>query len=236
VFSAEELLVQCEFTGLAEGWEGGSTDDKDLLVALNCVPDQAMADEGVARNLSSRVQRLRKEAGLQVADSIEAFFKVLAPGEQPATHTAGGKGGDEADAPAETASAEERAALEACARKMSGLVGKLIGKPFLPDECRLPAAVVLLDAVRDVDGVPVRFVLAREAAVLKHDALAKVAPGADEQFGAHVQQLLAACDAAELKARAGRGEALGVRLDGQQLELRHGEHFTLNSLASLASS
>ena len=44
--------------------------DGPLTVALDPVLDEALVREGLARELTSRIQRLRKESGLAVTDRI----------------------------------------------------------------------------------------------------------------------------------------------------------------------
>jgi len=229
-FGAEELIVQCDFAGSSEVFEAASSDNKDVLVVLNCVPDQEMLEEGTTRNVSNRVQKLRKEAGLEVQDAIEVFYKVLPPieaqqrlletGVLPAAD-AGANGDDARDA----ATDEDARALEAVIVKMSGMVTKLIGKPFLPAAARLPDAVVLASALREVDGVTIEIVIARE--------LPAVCAGAfsDAPTAALVQQLLAAFEPVVLREQlAAGGGKVHVRLDGAALELEHGTHFTIHVL------
>lgn len=228
MFGADDVIVQSEFIGSTEVFEAAASDMKDLLVVLNCVPDQAMLDEGTSRNVSNRVQKLRKEAGLEVQDAIEVFYQVLSPAEaQPRLLAAGmHKSTDAGDEGQEAATAEDAAALDAVVAKMTGMVSKLIGKPFLPLSRKLPEAVVLVQALRDIDGVTIELVIARELAVVRKEALA------NGETAAHVQQLLAAYDPVLLKEKlAAEGGKLRFRLNGTEVELEHGTHFALSSLA-----
>jgi isoleucyl-tRNA synthetase len=43
---------------------------------LDIVQDEAMRQEGVAREVMNRVQKLRKKAGIHPSDPIEVFYKV----------------------------------------------------------------------------------------------------------------------------------------------------------------
>jgi len=48
----------------------------DILVLLDVTPDQSMVDEGLAREVINRVQRLRKEAKLETKDDITIYYKA----------------------------------------------------------------------------------------------------------------------------------------------------------------
>ena len=43
---------------------------------LDTTPDEEMLEEGVAREVMNRVQKLRKSARLQVDDKVTMYFKV----------------------------------------------------------------------------------------------------------------------------------------------------------------
>eukprot|EP01137_Pigoraptor_chileana_P000643 Opistho-2@37120 len=53
-----------------------SNSDSDVLVLLDVKPDQAMRDEGTARETKNRVQKLRKKANLKPTDPIGLFYAV----------------------------------------------------------------------------------------------------------------------------------------------------------------
>ena len=59
-----------------EGWLVASAGP--LTVALDITIDEALKDEGIARELVNRIQNLRKESGLEVTDKIE--LKILKDG------------------------------------------------------------------------------------------------------------------------------------------------------------
>ncbi|XP_043220915.1 isoleucine--tRNA ligase, cytoplasmic-like [Amphibalanus amphitrite] len=50
--------------------------DNDILVLLDTTPDQSMLDEGIAREIINRVQKLRKKASLVPTDAITAYYGV----------------------------------------------------------------------------------------------------------------------------------------------------------------
>lgn len=50
--------------------------DNDVLILLNVTPDQEMLDEGFAREIINRVQKLRKKAHLVPTDEVDIFYFV----------------------------------------------------------------------------------------------------------------------------------------------------------------
>ena len=54
---------------------------EDILILLDTTPDQSMLDEGVAREVVNRIQKLRKKAGLAPTDEVTVHCHV-----QPAGH------------------------------------------------------------------------------------------------------------------------------------------------------
>ncbi|OWR44567.1 putative isoleucyl tRNA synthetase [Danaus plexippus plexippus] len=50
--------------------------DNDVLILLNVTPDQDMLDEGFAREIINRVQKLRKKAHLVPTDEVDVFYTV----------------------------------------------------------------------------------------------------------------------------------------------------------------
>uniref|UniRef100_A0A8D8XG24 Isoleucine--tRNA ligase, cytoplasmic n=3 Tax=Cacopsylla melanoneura TaxID=428564 RepID=A0A8D8XG24_9HEMI len=74
-----ELRIMLGFAGpaaqqLAETYEAHS--DNDVLVLLDVTPDQGMQDEGVAREIVNRVQKLRKKAHLVPTDPVTVYYAI----------------------------------------------------------------------------------------------------------------------------------------------------------------
>ncbi|MCH5143303.1 MAG: isoleucine--tRNA ligase [Clostridiales bacterium] len=65
----EDLQI---FTESAKGF--ASAEDKGITVALNTELSEELIDEGVERELVSRIQNMRKEAGFEVTDRIEVYY------------------------------------------------------------------------------------------------------------------------------------------------------------------
>ena len=71
VLLQEDLQI---FTESANGF--ASAEDKGITVALNTTLTEELIDEGVERELVSRIQNMRKEAGFNVTDRIEVYYKA----------------------------------------------------------------------------------------------------------------------------------------------------------------
>ena len=71
VLLQEDLQI---FTESAAGF--ASAEDKGITVALNTALTDELIDEGVERELVSRIQNMRKEAGFEVTDRIEVYYKA----------------------------------------------------------------------------------------------------------------------------------------------------------------
>ncbi|XP_069101274.1 LOW QUALITY PROTEIN: isoleucine--tRNA ligase, cytoplasmic-like [Argopecten irradians] len=50
--------------------------NKDVLVLLDVTPDQSMLDEGIAREVINRMQRLRKKGGIVPSDDITVYYQA----------------------------------------------------------------------------------------------------------------------------------------------------------------
>lgn len=70
-----DLRLIFEFSGKDSKYEAHS--DNDVLVLLNVTPDQSMIDEGVAREVVNRVQKLRKKAHLVPTDQVTAYYSFV---------------------------------------------------------------------------------------------------------------------------------------------------------------
>ena len=71
VLLQEDLQI---FTESAKGF--ASAEDKGITVALNTELTEELIDEGVERELVSRIQNMRKEAGFEVTDRIDVYYSA----------------------------------------------------------------------------------------------------------------------------------------------------------------
>jgi isoleucyl-tRNA synthetase len=72
--TSEELKVTRYFDESNKNFQANFT--KEVLVLLDTELDQSLVDEGMAREIVNRVQRLRKKAGLNAIDKVEYHLKM----------------------------------------------------------------------------------------------------------------------------------------------------------------
>ncbi|KAM9409199.1 isoleucine--tRNA ligase, cytoplasmic [Pholidichthys leucotaenia] len=78
----EDLRLMYAFdqsSGSAAQYEAHS--DAQVLVLLDVTPDQSMVDEGVAREVINRIQKLRKKGHLVPSDEITVYYRCQPEGE-----------------------------------------------------------------------------------------------------------------------------------------------------------
>ncbi|KAM3878504.1 isoleucine--tRNA ligase, cytoplasmic [Diretmus argenteus] len=78
----EDLRLMYTFnqeSGSAAQYEAHS--DAQVLVLLDVTPDQSMVDEGVAREVINRIQKLRKKGHLVPSDEITVYYRCQPAGE-----------------------------------------------------------------------------------------------------------------------------------------------------------
>lgn len=51
--------------------------DRDILILLDLTKDEELAQEGLARELVNRIQRLRKKAGLNQLDVVDVYYDMI---------------------------------------------------------------------------------------------------------------------------------------------------------------
>jgi len=68
----DDVQIISTFTGNQQTHEA-QWDDKALIV-LDVQPDKQLLEEATCRNIVSRIQRLRKNSGVNINDGIEVFF------------------------------------------------------------------------------------------------------------------------------------------------------------------
>ncbi|RLN94130.1 hypothetical protein BBJ28_00022157, partial [Nothophytophthora sp. Chile5] len=72
--SGDDLMVKREFKGDAKIFEADVSPEGSLMVVIDTREDEQLKMQGCAREVITRVQKLRKKAGLVVQDKIHVFF------------------------------------------------------------------------------------------------------------------------------------------------------------------
>ncbi|XP_027593463.1 isoleucine--tRNA ligase, cytoplasmic [Pipra filicauda] len=75
----EDLRLMYQIAEGSSQFEAHS--DAQVLVLLDVTPDQAMVDEGVAREVINRIQKLRKKRNLVPTDEISVYYRSQPEGE-----------------------------------------------------------------------------------------------------------------------------------------------------------
>jgi len=75
--AVDEIEVVWQFSADTSHLQDAS--NGELLVVLDVTPDLSLIEEGMARELVNRVQKLRKEAGLLSGDSAEFVYDLIPP-------------------------------------------------------------------------------------------------------------------------------------------------------------
>lgn len=70
-----EIISKLSFSREGEHWESASTPEGDVVAAIDCTQDEAILAAGKSRELINHIQQLRKSAGLDMKDTVEAFFE-----------------------------------------------------------------------------------------------------------------------------------------------------------------
>ncbi|CAG9465638.1 unnamed protein product [Pedinophyceae sp. YPF-701] len=186
--------------------------DGDLLVVLDLQVDEALMDAWLGRELASRVQKLRKSAGLLPADKVDVFYEA--------------QGG----------CAE---VLARVAERAADQIVDTIGVPLLPSSARVPQhALIASEAVSVGDAAlnlkaDCTLVLCRPTAVLARDAVATDC-GCDDAALAGLQALVASRDP-QLLAQEGRSGPVRVVMDGREVALTAGKHFFMSASEAAAA-
>ncbi|RLN63214.1 hypothetical protein BBJ29_005781 [Phytophthora kernoviae] len=72
--TGDDLLVKREFKGDTKIYEADVSADGSLMVVIDTREDEELKMQGCAREVITRVQKLRKKAGLVVQDKIHVYF------------------------------------------------------------------------------------------------------------------------------------------------------------------
>lgn len=72
-----ELRLIFGFEGTGANVQYAAHSDNDVLVLLDVQPDQSMQDEGVAREVINRIQKLRKKGNLVPTDTVIAYYHMV---------------------------------------------------------------------------------------------------------------------------------------------------------------
>jgi len=211
VLTSAEIDVQMQFQG--DRTKLMDAGDGDVLVILNIEEDAQLVQESLAREVTRRVQQLRKEAGLVPTDDCDVFFR-------PA------KGVDAAQSNVCTAIVQQAA-----------YVREVLGRDLYPADQFLPSyaegAALLAQGTLELEGESsVQLYLTRMFVSVDEQAVAAAvtAAGLPAQAARTASLYLAFKDWATLNASASAADAkLVISLEGKRVEFNRGTHFFLSA-------
>lgn len=74
---ADDLMLKRGFKGDKEVFEAAVSEDGKVMVVLDTRKDEKVLSQKLAREIVSRIQKLRKKSGLQVGETVEVRGAVL---------------------------------------------------------------------------------------------------------------------------------------------------------------
>uniref|UniRef100_A0A7S2FMG0 isoleucine--tRNA ligase n=1 Tax=Haptolina brevifila TaxID=156173 RepID=A0A7S2FMG0_9EUKA len=215
-FSAEDIKVSLEYAGDLGERDAMVLEDGGGVVLLSKKPTADMLEEATAREVCAKVQKLRKDAGLQKSDEVEVGFECASEN------------------------------LSRLLLTSSKYVAGRIGKPLLPIS-KLPGLAVPLLPKREAKvGVQtigeggaieaseetISFSLCRACVFFNDTKLTALC--SDPKVADGVVSYVHGKDYSRLKGElAASSGTLSIRMDGQQVTIKQGEHFYLNSVDAI---
>ncbi|CBJ31410.1 Isoleucyl-tRNA Synthetase [Ectocarpus siliculosus] len=73
--SADDLMLKRGFKGDTSVFQAAVSEDGKVMVVLDTRKDEKVLSQKLAREIVSRIQKLRKKSGLQVGETVEVFFQ-----------------------------------------------------------------------------------------------------------------------------------------------------------------
>uniref|UniRef100_A0A0D6QWU0 isoleucine--tRNA ligase n=1 Tax=Araucaria cunninghamii TaxID=56994 RepID=A0A0D6QWU0_ARACU len=178
--------------------------DGDVLVVLDLRPDETLFEAGVAREIVNRVQKLRKKAGLEPADTVEVYFN-----------------------PSES----DKSVLERVVESQATYMQEAIGSPLLSlNLCPTYAVILASEKFTGVAGMSFTISLSRPALIFIKNALVALCSG-NKKHMEGVQVYLLSREYSNLKAEflSANGKVHIGRIEGQPaLDIVLGEHLHLS--------
>jgi isoleucyl-tRNA synthetase len=195
--TAAEVDVSMNFQGDATKMEAEG--NNDVLVIINVEEDAALIAESLAREVTRRIQQLRKSAGLVPTDDVEVFF---APTEK------GRSGG-----------------LVKAIESQKEFIREILGRQLHPDSARPPYATVLSKGELELEGEePVTFVITRLFVSFSDAHIAHL--GLSPQVVATAKQYLSQKNWKSLHSQVqGSSAHVPMKIEGKTVTFTFGKHF-----------
>ncbi|KAJ0396637.1 hypothetical protein ATCC90586_002025 [Pythium insidiosum] len=196
--SGDDLFVIREFKGDKKIYEANVSPESNLMVVLDTREDEQLKQQGCAREFITRVQKLRKKAGLEVQDKIHVFFQE----------------------------AEGQSTITAAIQEFVGMVASSLGSAPAPLACKPAHSVTIISEVAQFSGSSLTIVVARPAVLFAADDV--VAKGAGKVAVEDAKAFVASMDYADVKTTLASAGSLTFRVLEETATLKHGEHVFLD--------
>lgn len=196
-----DLVTRVDYSGDTKKYEAAVSDDGSIMVAIDCSVEEENWQEYRAKQIVKVVNRLRKDAGLEVADQVEVYYEVL-------------------DKDAE--------AMTSCLNKHEGIIlKKLKGLPK-PVSAKKRNCQEIIKGPVDVDFEKLEITLTRATPSVNINAVKSLF--ANERDEAKREQALESavmyiqtCDMTSLAQM----DSVDIKVDGISILLKQGVHFSV---------
>ncbi|KAF9603367.1 hypothetical protein IFM89_035612 [Coptis chinensis] len=177
--------------------------DGDVLVVLDLHLDVSLLEEGVAREIVNKIQKLRKKAGLEPTDVVEVYIEFV--------------GGD-------------KSSLDRVLKSQETYITEALGSPLLPSTMAPLRSVILCEgSFHGISGLDFTIHLARPALKFSLDAILGLYSGV-KKYAEGLQTFLLSRDHSKLKSEIqdGNGELkVDCIADQPAVTVVVGQHFFL---------
>ena len=209
--TAAEIDVSMQFQG--DRSKLMDCGNNDVLVIINIEEDAQLMQESLAREITRRVQQLRKQAGLVPTDDVEFFY------EEPSAAAAGAAGA--------AGAAPVKNGLVAAISGQAKFIRETLGREIYPAAAYRPShALELVRGSLELEGEqPLVLVVTRMFVSFDTEAIKALQPQVTPAQAAVAQQYLAQKDWAALRAATQHQPTVSMNIDGNKVEFQLNKHF-----------
>ncbi|DBA03205.1 TPA: hypothetical protein N0F65_003925 [Lagenidium giganteum] len=160
--SGEDLIVKRQFKGDAKIYEADVSAERNVMVIIDVREDDELKMQGCAREFITRVQKMRKKAGLVVQDKIQVYFSE----------------------------SNEAKPITAAVQKFMGMVSSSLGTVPAPASLLPAHSVTIVTEDAEFADSAIKLIVTRPAVFFAEDAaLAKASAIAAEDVKAYVASM-----------------------------------------------
>ncbi|TMW55138.1 hypothetical protein Poli38472_013900 [Pythium oligandrum] len=204
--TGDDLFVKREFKGDKKIYEADVSTEGNLMVVLDTREDEQLKQQGCARDFITRVQKLRKKAGLVVQDKIQVYF----------------------------AEQEGNSTISTAIKEFLSMATTTLGTTPAPLALKPAHSVTIIEEEAQFSGSSVSIVVTRPAVFFAaDDVLAKASKVAVADAKAYVASMEYADVKTALTSEAA---AVSFQILAEKSTFKHGEHVFLDAKEFAAAS